>query len=99
LRRKVLSPFAQLGREDGSSSANHALVDREQSRPAVEVGLDAMEQIGSGRHAPRLRGQQVLGLERHDIVGAKGSSALGVEQPAPRAGDRVGSRAALSRAI
>jgi len=82
LRRKVFEPFAQLGAKNGIVEREPRLVDREQSRPAVEVGLDAMEQIGQDGTRRRLRASRSSSrTPRHRRCQGL---ALGVEQPAPR---------------
>ena len=80
--------------EAGVVEREPALVDDEQRRPAVEPGLDAMEQIGE--HGGRGAGaDQPFGLEGLN-VGLAETLGLGVEQPAVGPAEAIGLQAPAS---
>jgi hypothetical protein len=77
-----LEPLAQLASERRVVEGQPALVDQDQGRPAVELPLDAVKEIGSTAPAAP-DAEQAFGLERLNRGGAR-CLMLGVEQPTPR---------------
>ena len=88
-----LQPFAQLRGEGGAVENEPALVDDDQRRRAVETPFDTVEEIGEDRRCGRCA-DQAFGFERlharePEMLG------LGIEQPAPRAADKIGRKREL----